>query len=191
MDCAYQTHGAEAHKVLASSTLWVVLAISSSQPDSRGWDELAYPFLTDYPVHPVILSNGKSWGYIMTIEYKISQGGQRIDTFPKGVLDIRETIDYFWRLKNDKNLKQGSVEIVHFKYVTDFKISYLESKKITESYQEPKTIQIIDMTIFVCETDLAYGIGRMLQALHEIANPRHKVVIVRTENDLRNVINKI
>ena len=45
-------------------------------------------------------------GHIMKIEYKVSQDGLRIETFPKGVLDIKETIDYFGMLKNDKKIKQ-------------------------------------------------------------------------------------
>ena len=43
-------------------------------------------------------------------------------------MDIKETINYFDRLKNDKKIRQGAIEIVYFKYVTDFKISYLESE---------------------------------------------------------------
>ena len=34
------------------------------------------------------------------------------------------------------------------------------------SFQEPKSLLHIDATIFVCETDLAYGIGRMLKVLN-------------------------
>jgi hypothetical protein len=127
----------------------------------------------------------------MSIEYKVSQSGLRIETFPKGVLDITETIDYFGFLKNDTRIKQGAVEIVSFKYVTDFKISYLESEQITKNYQEPKATQMIDKTIFVCETTLAYGIGRMLQTFHEITNPAHEVVVVRSERELEEVIKQV
>ena len=85
---------------------------------------------------------------------------------------------------------QGAIEIVYFKYVTDFKISSMESDKITQSYQEPKTLQLIGATVFVCETDLAYGIGRMLQTFHEITNPKHKVIVVKSESELENIIKK-
>jgi len=127
----------------------------------------------------------------MTIEYNVSQDGLRIETFPKGVLDIQKTIDYFDRLQNDKKIKHGAIEIVYFKYVTDFKISYLESEIITKSYQIPKSTQMIDETVFVCETDLAYGIGRMLQTFHEISNPKHKVVVVRSKSEIKNVIREV
>lgn len=127
----------------------------------------------------------------MTIEYNVSQDGLLIETFPKGVLDIEQTIEYFDRIQSDKKIKPGAIEIVYFKNVTDFRMSFIESEKITESYQEPKSKQLINATIFVCETDLAYGIGRMLQTLHQITNPEHKVVVVRSENEINNVINSL
>ena len=121
----------------------------------------------------------------MPIEYTVSQDGLRIEAFPKGVLDINETIDYFRRLRDDGRIAQDAIEIVYFKQVTDFRLSYLESSSIVESYQEPRATQMIRATIFVCETELAYGIGRMLQTLHEITAPRHKVVVVRSEGELQ------
>ena len=127
----------------------------------------------------------------MTIEYNVSQDGTRINTFPKGVLDIKETIDYFNRIKRDTKIKPGAVELVDFTDVTDFKISYVESKKITQTYQEPKNSLMIDKTIFVCKTDLAYGIGRMLQTFHEITNPKHKVVVVKSEIELEQILKMV
>ena len=38
----------------------------------------------------------------MAIEYAISPDGLRIETYPKGVLDFKETIDYFNKLKMSK-----------------------------------------------------------------------------------------
>ena len=127
----------------------------------------------------------------MTIEYSVSQDGLRIEAFPGGTLDMSETIDYFGRLKSDTRIAEGAVEIVYFKEVTDFRISYLESESIAERYQEPRATRMINATIFVCETDLAYGIGRMLQALHEITNPDHRVVVVRSVSELQKEMDDI
>jgi predicted HAD superfamily hydrolase len=124
----------------------------------------------------------------MSIEYSVSDDGLRIETIPKGESNAEETIDYFNRIKNDKRIKPGAVEVGYFKFVTDFKISYLEGEKITQSYQEPKVLQHIDTTIFICETELAYGIGRMLQIFHEITNPEHKVLLARSETELNDFI---
>ena len=124
----------------------------------------------------------------MAIEYAISPDGLRIETYPKGVLDFKETIDYFNKLKNEQKIKQGATEIVYFKNVTDFNISYMESKEITESYQTPKATQLINKTIFVCKTDLEFGMGNMLRTLHKIANPNHKVEVVQSDIELENLL---
>ena len=133
----------------------------------------------------------KGNGYKISTEYNVSQNGLRIEAYPKDLLDIKETINYFDRLKNDKKIRQGAIEIVNFKYVTDFKISYRKSEEITKSYQEPKALQKIVATIFVCETDLAFGIGRMLQTFHEITNFDHKVVVVESKTELESAIQKL
>ena len=127
----------------------------------------------------------------MSIEYNVSQNGLRIETFPKGVLETKGTIDYFAKLKNDTRIQKGAVEVVNFKNVTDFQISYLECETIAESFKEPKDIKMINSTVFVCETDLSYGIGRMLNALHEIVNPNHKVGVVKSESDVEDTLKNL
>ena len=127
----------------------------------------------------------------MPIGYKVSQDGKRIDVIPKGVLDTDQTIDYFKKLSTDPSIKPNAIEIVDFSEVTDFKISYLESQNITQSYQQPKSAQIIYATIFVCKSTVAFGIGRMLKTLHEIANQEHKVFIVKTDAELNELLGKL
>ena len=127
----------------------------------------------------------------MPIEYKVLQDGRRIETFPKGELDFNVTIEYFEKLKNDKRIKQGAIEVVYFKDVTDYKISHTNADQIAESYQVPKTLQLIKATIFVCESFIAYGIGRMLQAFHEMINPDHVVHVIKSEKELEDIIKQI
>lgn len=124
------------------------------------------------------------------VNYKISADGKRIDAFPKGILQIADAMDYFGRLSQDTMIQQGAVEIVHFKDVTDFKMSYSEMGSIAKGFQVPKSIQNINQTIFVCQTNLAYGIGRMLQTLNEITNPESNIIIARTEEELENLLKK-
>ena len=120
----------------------------------------------------------------MPIEYNISPDGLLIETRPSGVLDAEETVEYFKKLKNDNRLKPGACEIVDFQDVTEFRISNVESRHITELYQGAKSSRLISQTIFVCTSDLAYGIGRMLQSYHNMSNPDHLVTVVRSENEL-------
>ena len=120
----------------------------------------------------------------MSIKFDVSEDGLRIDTFPKGVLKIEQVIEYFGNLSNDNRINPGAVEIIHFKDVTDFKITYSESEIIAGSFQEPKALLHIDTTFFICESDLAFGIGRMLQVLNEIKNPNSKIRVVRSESEM-------
>jgi hypothetical protein len=122
------------------------------------------------------------------VEYFISQDGKRIDTRPEGVLDYKDALNYFGRLKNDGRVKKDAIEIIHFNKVTDFKFSYIESQNIASSFQEPREIKMLKATIFVCESELAYGIGRMLQTLNEIANPNHTVLVVRSDHELEELL---
>ncbi|MBN1832793.1 MAG: hypothetical protein JW896_11850 [Deltaproteobacteria bacterium] len=127
----------------------------------------------------------------MPIEYELSENGRRIDASPKGVLDADQTMDYFKRLEIDSSIKPNAIEIVDFSEVTDFKMSYLESQDITRSYQKLKTVQSIQATVFLCKSPVSFGISRMFQALHEIANPKHKVFVVKTDAELEEQLIKL
>jgi hypothetical protein len=127
----------------------------------------------------------------MAIEYSVSHNGSRIETFPKGELSVEETIDYFNRLANDNKIIQDATEIVNFKDVTEFKFSSSEALKISRNYLTPKTTKMIGATIFVCETDHAYVIGKMMQAYHKFINPSHKVVVVQSEGEIEKAINEL
>jgi hypothetical protein len=127
----------------------------------------------------------------MAIEYSVSQNSSRIETFPKGELCVEDTIDYFNRLADDKNIIKGATEIVNFKYVTDSKFSSSEALIISTNYLTPKTTKKIGATIFVCETDHTYVIGNMMQAYHKFINPSHKVVVVQSEGEIEKAINEL
>ena len=123
----------------------------------------------------------------MSIKYEVSKDGFQINVFPEGVINVSDTIEYFKILMDDKRVKKGAVEIVHFKDVTNYKISFLEGENITRSFQEAKRTHLIRKTVFVCETELAYGMGRMLQTLHKLANPDHEVLVIKSESELDNI----
>lgn len=127
----------------------------------------------------------------MPIEYEVSQDGKRIDVSPKGVLDAKHTIDYFKELEFDSSLRPNAIEVVDFSEVTDFRMSYVDSQDITQSYQKLKSAKSIYATVFIAKYTVAFGISRMFQALHEITNPEHKVFIVKTNADLEELLTKL
>ena len=117
----------------------------------------------------------------MPIEYQVSSNRLRIDTYPRGVVDIDEAINYFSRLKQDDRIAPGAEEVVYFRDVTDFKISFLEGQQLVDSFQQPQALKMIKSTTFVCESDLAYGIARMLQIFVEMMRPEYTVNVTRSD----------
>jgi hypothetical protein len=119
------------------------------------------------------------------LHYKVSKDGLRIETFPKGVLDLKTIIKYFDRFSSGSRINENAVEVVHFNHVAIFQFSSKESWQITKYFRKPKANKKLHTTVFVCETDLEFGIGRMLQAYHEMENPGHKVFVVRSIAELK------
>ena len=124
------------------------------------------------------------------VEYVVDQTGFRIYATPRGVLDLSKILRYFKRLKSDHRIRQNAIDIIDVKNITDFKTPYINSNLITEVYRNPEIIHKIEATFLICESNLAYKIGKILQSIHEMANPDHKVIIVRSGKDLESVIKR-
>jgi hypothetical protein len=119
----------------------------------------------------------------MPITYSIDETRKLILTRVTGALTIALTEDYFERLQQDSDCPEDAIEVVDFSGVADFAIHYGEMSEITRKYQKAKTIRNIRATIFNCPSDLSYGIGRMLQTLHEMANEKHTVIVTRSQKE--------
>ena len=127
----------------------------------------------------------------MPITYTCDRDRQLILTKVDGVLDAAKTTEYFARLQQDPECPDDAIEIVDFTDVTDFTLQYSEMRAITQKYQSTKWTKKILATIFNCTSDLSYEIGRMLQALHQVANEQHIVHIARSEEELAKYIETI
>ena len=124
----------------------------------------------------------------MPITYSIDQERGLVLTKVSGNLNITKTIEYFDCLQQDSDCPDEAIELVDFTEVTDFSIQYGDMRDITKKYQSAKTARHILATIFNCPSTLSYGIGRMLQALHEVANEKHLVAIARSEQEMAKYI---
>ena len=120
----------------------------------------------------------------MPITYSFDQERRLVVTKVTGELTVALTEDYFSRLQHDGNCPEEAIEIVDFSGVTDFALHYGEMSRITQRYQSTKSTRDVRATVFNCTSDLSYGVARMLQALHEIANEEHTVIITRSQEEL-------
>ena len=127
----------------------------------------------------------------MPITYSFDQERSLILTRVTGRLSISITEDYFARLEQDEDCPADAIEVVDFSGVTDFALQFGEMRRITQTYQRTRSTRNIRATIFACTSDLSYGIARMLQALHDIANKRHSVIITASEEELATCIREL
>ena len=127
----------------------------------------------------------------MPITYSFDQDRGLILTRVTDELSIAITEDYFTRLQQDEDCPENAIEIVDFSGVTDFAIHYGEMNKITNRYQSTKSTKGIRATVFNCTSELSYGIARMLQTLHELANEKHVVIITRSQENLTRCIEEL
>lgn len=127
----------------------------------------------------------------MSIAYNVAEGGNKIMCFPKGALNLEDITDYFKRLVNDDNIKQGALEIVNFDNGQDFQFSHDECNTITRKYLDVKESRKIKATIIVCGSTLAFGMARMLQIFFEMNVPEHKVFLVKGKDELSRVIDQL
>ena len=125
---------------------------------------------------------------LMPITYEFDQKKRLILTKVKGALTVEDTIEYFACLQQDEACPEDAIEIVDFTNVADFVLRYKEMKNITGKYQGTKAAKEIVATIFVCPTAISFGIGRMLQTLHAIANDTHKVIIAKTDIEVERFV---
>jgi hypothetical protein len=124
----------------------------------------------------------------MSITYTFDRDSGLIKSTPAGMLTVDDTLEYFRRLASDPDCPEAAIEIVDFSQVTDFKLRYSELGMITQHFQPTKAAKRILATVFVCTSELSYGIGRTLQALYEGAEPRHVVRLASSPEELENVI---
>jgi len=127
----------------------------------------------------------------MSITYSFDQDQGLIFARVTGELNIALTEDYFARLQQDEDCPEKAIEIVDFSGVSDFAIQYGEMSTITNQYQRTKSTKDIQATVFNCTSDLSYGIGRMLQTLHELVNKKHVVIITRSQEELTRCIEEL
>ena len=127
----------------------------------------------------------------MPITYSFDQERRLVLTKVSGALTIAITLDYFVRLQQDKDCPERAIEIVDFSDVTDFVLGYGEMQEITQKYQSTKSTRDILATAFTCTSVLSYGIARMLQALHEITNEKHNVIITRSQEELAECVQNL
>jgi hypothetical protein len=127
----------------------------------------------------------------MTVSYEYDSALNIIHARPSDTLSIREIGSYFNDIMNERKIRQGIIEVVHFKNVDEFLFSSSEALIIPKMYGEFKERMKLKRTILIGESDIHFGIARMLQIIFEMKDIQRVVFAVRSETEANTLIQEI
>ena len=127
----------------------------------------------------------------MPVSYEYDSALNIIHVRPYDTLSIREIGSYFDNVINERKIKQGIIEVVHFKNVDEFLFSSSEALIIPKIYSEFKDRMNLKRTIIIGESDIHFGIARMLQTIFEMNEIQGVVFAVRSEKEADKLIQEI
>ena len=127
----------------------------------------------------------------MPVKYEYDSALNVIHAHPYDTLSIREIGNYYNDIKNDREIRKGIIEVVHFNKVDEFLFSSSEALIIPKIYGEFKEGKEIQRTILIGESDIHFGIARMLQIIFEMNDIQGVVFAVRSEIEANKLIQEI
>ena len=99
------------------------------------------------------------------ISYDYDSDENVIHCRPAGVLTLDEIVGYFGELAGNEELRERATERVYFQNLTDIALSYTETIELRREYTKLKAKKGIAETVFVTDSNLSYGMARMIQAV--------------------------
>jgi hypothetical protein len=127
----------------------------------------------------------------MPIIYQYDSPLNIIHVRPYGLLSLLDIGNYFNKVAKDPDIKTEIIEIVHFNNVKDFLFSSSEAIIIPKMYRKFKDKTKLKGTIFIGESDIHFGISRMLQNILEMNDLQDGVFVVRNEEGANMLIKEI
>lgn len=101
------------------------------------------------------------------VHYQYNLEENHILTYPEGILVVPDVINYFRALMIDDRIRAGAIEIVHFIGLKDIAFTYSGCVQLSETFRKLKKIKGIAETWFIVESNLTFGMARMLQTVFE------------------------
>ena len=103
----------------------------------------------------------------MPLTYRYDAALQAVRTTVTGVLEEDEVLTHLRKIRDDRNLPSGFIEIVDFSAAEDFAIRVSGAGRIAFLIPELQERKRYGGTKFFAPNDLAFGIARIFQTLME------------------------
>jgi hypothetical protein len=130
-------------------------------------------------------------GAVMPVPYTYDSIRNTVDCRPFGVVVISEVVAFFDAVLADDDVREGAIEVVSIGGVDDFQFSSVEARVIPGKILELRQRKGLHATVIIAEGDLHFGIARMIQILHELADEDYPARVIRREAQLENMLSEL
>ena len=124
----------------------------------------------------------------MPVPYTYDSVRNTVDCRPYGAVVISEVVGFFNAVLADDDVRGGAIEVVYLNGVDDFEFSSAEARVIPRKILEVRQQKGLLATVCIADGALHYGMARMMQTQHELADDNYPVWIVRDEAELENTL---
>ena len=127
----------------------------------------------------------------MPVPYTYDSARNTIDCRPHGVVVISDVVAFFDAVLSNDEVREGAIEVVYIGGVDDFQFSSAEAGVIPQKILELRVQRGLRATVIIADGVLHYGIARMIQILHELADENYPARIIRSESQLENTLSEL
>ena len=127
----------------------------------------------------------------MPVPYTYDDTRNTVDCRPHGVVVISEVVAFFDAVLADEDVREGAIEVVYISGVDDFQFSSAEAHVIPKKILEIRQRKGLQATVIIAEGDLHFGVARMIQILHELADENYPAKIIRSEVQLEDTLSAL
>jgi hypothetical protein len=127
----------------------------------------------------------------MPITYTINKEERLVCVELSGVPTAQETVDYFDRLRSDSNCPENGIEIVDFTAVKNLDAGPSDARWAAQTYALLKSSKCLLATVVLVDSEVMYGMSRMMQTRHGMTDPPHEMHIARSKEEVLTMIREI
>ncbi len=121
----------------------------------------------------------------MPLRYTYDPGEKLLVTHCCGRITMHDLLDHFRKVEADHRIGPDYVELVTFDDEVEILFTARDAQQIPSVYKGLKERKKIRATVFAGETPLSFGVGRMMESLHEVYNPEDTVCVVHSQEEAR------
>lgn len=127
----------------------------------------------------------------MPVPYTYDRIRNTVDCRPFGAVVISEVAGFFDAVMADAEIVDGWIEVVYIEGVDDFRFSSSEAHTIPEKIRQLRDRKGLRGTVIIADSQLHFGMARMIQTLHELADDNYPTRVIRSEEELDGLLGEL